>query len=181
MEGRIVHPTRRAVLAGAAAIPLISCSFRQEVEKPSQAENPIGNQATPLEKNWFEIFIELESNLIQNVDSTIERVANFENELREIRSHHIAHLAVFSNSTSPQEVIFNSKSGIGDFGELANLRIRHSRSLNFIKNSLSEITDPLLISTITQIAACDKQVIDQLADLMNQVAEVQNPPEVTND
>lgn len=177
----MVHPTRRAILAGAAAIPLISCSFGQEAEQPSQASNPIGNQPTPTEKNWFEIFIELESNLIQSVDSTIERSTSFESQLREIRSHHEAHLAVFSNSNTSQEAIFNSKSGIGDFGELAKLRIRHSRSLNFIKNSLSEITDPLLISTITQIAACDKQVIDQLADLMSQVAEVQNPPEVTND
>ncbi len=176
-----MHPTRRAILAGAAAIPLISCSFGQEAEQPSQAVNPIGNQPTPAEKNWFEIFIELESNLIQSVDSTIERSTSFESQLREIRSHHEAHLAVFSNSSTSQEVIFNSESGIGDFGELANLRIRHSRSLNFIKNSLSEITDPLLISTITQIAACDKQVIDQLADLMSQVAKVQNPPEVTND
>lgn len=177
----MVHPTRRAILAGAAAIPLISCSFVQEIEESPEVVNPIGNQATPIEKNWFEIFIELETNLMESVDSTIERVSSFENQLREIKSHHGAHLSVFSNATSSPDVVFNSKPGVGDFGELANLRIRHSRSLNFIKNSLSEITDPLLISTITQIAACDKQVIDQLADLMSQVAEIQVPPEVTND
>lgn len=180
IEGRPLHPTRRAILAGAMAIPLISCNFGQVAEEVVEPENPIGNQNLPLEKNWYQIFIELETNLIQSVNSTIERSDRFEDELREIKSHHLAHLQVFSNQALSQDVIFNSKPGSGAFGELANLRIRHSRSVNFIKNSLSEITDPLLISTITQIAACDNQVISQLADLMSQVASTQDPPEVTS-
>lgn len=180
IEGQTLHPTRRAILAGAMAIPLISCNFGQGAQEVVEAENPIGNQNLPLQKNWYQIFIELETNLIQSVNSTIERVDSFESELRQMNSHHLAHLQVFSSVELPQEVIFNSKSGNGLFGELANLRIRHSRSLNFIKNSLSEITDPQLISTITQIAACDNQIVLQLADLMARVTKVQDSPEVTS-
>ncbi len=175
-----MHPTRRAILAGAVSIPLISCTFRQESEVNLGDENPIGNPPSIVEKNWSEIFIELESSLIKSVDTTLEQVDQFENELRKIRTHHLEHLKVFSNQQPPAEGIFNSKPGIGVFGELSNLRIRHSRTLNFIKNSLAEITDTLLMSTITQIAACDRQVINQLADLMNQVAKAQEPVEVTS-
>ena len=169
---------RRAILAGAVAIPLISCTFGADDQTITEAENPIGNQTPLVEKNWLDIFKELEINLLKSVDFTLERVDNFENELRAIRSHHLDHLKVFSNESIADLAIFNSKPGNGAFGELSNLRIRHSRSLNFIKNSLVKITDPVLISTITQIAACDNQVILQLADLMNQVAVRQEPIEV---
>lgn len=171
---------RRAILAGAVAIPLLSCTSATLDEAGSEIENPIGNPTAALEKDWNQIFANIESELIKQVNKTIESMGVFEKELRQIYSHHLAHFKVFSNSSPAPAAIFNSQPGTGAFGELANLRIKHSRSLNLIKNSLHEISDPLLITTLTQIAGCDNQVIIQLAGLMSKVAQTAQPPEVTS-
>lgn len=171
---------RRTILAGAVAIPLLSCTSASLDEASLETENPIGNPTPALEKDWNQIFANIELDLIQQVNKTIENINVFEKELRQIRSHHLAHLEIFSNSAPTEEAIFNSQVGTGAFGELANLRIKHSRSLNLIKNSLSEVSQPLLITTLTQIAGCDSQIIIQLANLMTKVAQTPEPPEVTS-
>jgi hypothetical protein len=180
IEGQGMRLNRRAILTGVVAIPLLSCTSATLDETSPETENPIGNPTAASEKDWNQIFANIESELIQQVNKTIESIGVFEKELRQIHIHHLDHLKVFSNSSPTDEAIFNSKPGVGAFGELANLRIKHSRSLNLIKNSLHEISDPLLITTLTQIAGCDNQVIIQLASLMAKVAQTAQPPEVSS-
>lgn len=171
---------RRTILAGAVTIPLLSCTSATLDEANLETQNPIGSPRSTPQKDYRQIFATLELELITGVNETIQRVDIFEKELNQIYNHHLDHLKVFSNLIPAEVALLNSEPGTGAFGELANLRIKHSRSLNLIKNSLNEILDPLLITPLTQIAGCHNQVIIQLANLMSKVAQPAQPPEVTS-
>jgi hypothetical protein len=180
IEGQHVRLDRRRVLLGALAVPLLSCTTSTISDSGEEIENPIGNAPTAVEKSWDEFLITSEIALIDSVDFTISRVNKFENELREIRNHHLEHLKLYSDQPAPAEAVFNSVLGSGNFSELANLRIKHARNVNLIKNNLKEITQPALITTFVQIAACDHQVVNLLADLMTQVFENPSAPAVSS-
>ena len=171
---------RRKVLLGALAVPILSCTASTISDAGEEIENPIGNPPLAPEKSWDEFVILSETELINSVDFAITRVNKFENELREIRAHHLEHLRLYSDQPTPNEAVFNSVLGNGNFSELANLRIKHARNVNLIKNSLKEISQPALITTFVQIAACDHQVVNLLADLMTQVFENPSAPAVSS-
>jgi hypothetical protein len=180
IEGQQVRLDRRKVLLGALAVPLLSCTASTISDSGEEIENPIGNPPLAPEKSWDEFVIASETELINSVDFAITRVNKFENELREIRAHHLEHLRLYSDQPTPTEAVFNSVLGNGNFSELANLRIKHARNVNLIKNNLKEISQPALITTFVQIAACDHQVVNLLADLMTQVFENPSAPAVSS-
>lgn len=171
---------RRKVLLGALAVPLLSCTTSTISDSDGEIENPIGNPPLAPEKSWDEFVIASETELINSVNFAITRVNKFENELTEIRSHHLEHLKLYSDRPAPDDAVFNSVLGNGNFSELANLRIKHARNINLIKNNLKEITQPALITSFVQIAACDHQVVNLLADLMTQVFENPSAPAVSS-
>lgn len=166
--------SRRLVLTGVVTIPLFACNLSENSQIVTELENPIGNTPTPSEKNWIGFFAEIEKTLISQVEKCIGNSSEFDVELTEIKEHHQAHLKLISQESFGQEEITKSALGAGTFSELANLRTQHARSINLVKNSLAQIKDPQLITVLTQIAACDSQVVNKLADLMTQVA-VTNP------
>jgi hypothetical protein len=171
---------RRKILLAAIAVPLVSCSSGVISDSNNQPKNPIGNPTPAEVEDWSEFISTLEMDLIKNVDLTIAKVSRFETELRAIRAHHADHLQIFNSKEITDEAIFNSEVGSSNFSELANLRIKHSRNINLIKNSIKKVTDPALITTFTQIAACDTQVVNLLADLMLQVAQTPEVPAVSS-
>lgn len=171
---------RRKVLLSALAVSIVSCTSSVDSLSPTQSANPIGNPSAPESENWNEFIINLKSDLIATVDKAIVRMSKFENELREIRSHQVNHLRIFSTEELANTAVFNSEVGSSNFSELADLRIKHARSINILKNNLNKITDPTIVTLFTQIASSDTQIVNQLADLMLLVAQAPTAPAVSN-